>query len=79
MALYCFLRHPESFARVIHEAIFLGGDTDTIACMAGALSGACLGAFAIPPHWTEAIREEKYTPQSIENLADALFESYVKH
>jgi poly(ADP-ribose) glycohydrolase ARH3 len=74
MALYCFLRHPDSFTQVIHEAVFIGGDTDTIASMAGAISGAFLGKEAIPPHWLEAIREEKYTSAVIEGLADDLFD-----
>lgn len=73
IALYCFLRHPDSYAECIHQAIFIGGDTDTIASMAGAVSGAFLGAAAIPPQWVGAIREEKYSPARIEDLADRLF------
>lgn len=51
-AIYCFLRAQNeipvvetenSFRRTIQYAITLGGDTDTIACMAGALAGAYLG------------------------------------
>jgi len=75
-AVYCFLRHPDSFARVVHEAVFVGGDTDTIACMAGAISGALLGAAAIPEHWRRAVREEEYSVDAIEKLADRLFEKY---
>lgn len=76
MALYCFLRHPDSYERVLHEAIFVGGDTDTIACMAGAISGAFLGASVIPATWTDAVREETYTVAEIERIADRLFERY---
>lgn len=47
-AVACFLLAPDSFTDVITHAIFLGGDTDTIAAMAGALSGAHLGSGAIP-------------------------------
>ena len=78
MALYCFLRHPHSFADTIHSAIFIGGDTDTIASMAGAVSGAFLGKNAIPANWLAAIREEKFTPEVIENLADRLLARYAK-
>lgn len=77
MAVYCFLRHPDSYPRVIHEAIFIGGDTDTIACMAGAISGAFLGAADIPEHWRAAVREEKYSVGAIEKLADRLSARYV--
>ena len=78
MALYCFLSHPESYERVIHEAVFIGGDTDTIASMAGAISGAFLGASAIPTGWREAVREEAYPLEKMERLADHLFQAYVR-
>jgi poly(ADP-ribose) glycohydrolase ARH3 len=76
MALYCFLRHPDSYERVIHEAVFIGGDTDTIASMAGAIAGAFLGEQAIPPRWLNAVREERYTVAYIRELADRLFAKY---
>jgi poly(ADP-ribose) glycohydrolase ARH3 len=73
MALYCFLRHRDSFADCLHHAVFIGGDTDTIACMAGALSGAYLGEAAIPARWLGAICEERYGPAQIAELADQLW------
>jgi len=54
-AVYCFLRHPGSFEEVVVKAISLGGDTDTIASMAGAISGAWLGIEAIPGEWMEKL------------------------
>lgn len=78
MALYCFLRHPESYAQVVHQAVFLGGDTDTIASMAGAVSGAFLGREAIPARWLHAIRDERYDRHVIEDLADHLFAEYAE-
>lgn len=54
-ALYAFLRQPGSFGDVIRYAIGLGGDTDTIAAMAGALAGAYLGEDAIPALWREKV------------------------
>ncbi|KAK6635800.1 hypothetical protein RUM44_001054 [Polyplax serrata] len=51
-AIYCFLRAQESiphietdnpFRRAVQYAISLGGDTDTIASMAGAIAGAYFG------------------------------------
>jgi poly(ADP-ribose) glycohydrolase ARH3 len=76
MALYCFLCHPDSYADVIHDAVFIGGDTDTIACMAGALSGAFLGAQAIPAAWRQAVREPEWSALAIEELADRLWERF---
>ncbi len=30
MAIYCFLHARDSFEQVIQQAVFLGGDTDTM-------------------------------------------------
>jgi poly(ADP-ribose) glycohydrolase ARH3 len=76
MALYCFLRHPNSYEQVIHEAVFIGGDTDTIASMAGAIAAAFLGEQAIPPRWLNAVREERCSVAYIRELADRLFAKF---
>ncbi|MGQ9571962.1 MAG: ADP-ribosylglycohydrolase family protein [Dehalococcoidia bacterium] len=67
-AIYAFLRHPGSFPKMVTYAISLGGDTDTIASMAGALAGAHLGEQAIPPVW----REQVEGAARLRELADAL-------
>jgi poly(ADP-ribose) glycohydrolase ARH3 len=76
MAIYCFLRHPHSYADVIRDAIFIGGDTDTIASMAGALAGALLGSRAIPEHWLAAVRDERYSTTTFEESADRLLAKF---
>jgi ADP-ribosylglycohydrolase len=47
-SLYAFLRSPEDYWESICVAIGVGGDTDTMAAMAGAMSGARLGPAALP-------------------------------
>jgi ADP-ribosylglycohydrolase len=47
-ALYAFLRSPDSWWETICTAIIVGGDTDTLAAMAGALSGSRLGRDGLP-------------------------------
>lgn len=54
-AIYSFLRTPHSFAEAVCFAVALGGDSDTIASMTGALSGAFLGAAAIPAPWRDGV------------------------
>ena len=54
-ALHSFLAHRDSFADALVAAIGLGGDTDTIGSMAGALAGAYLGEGAIPESWRERV------------------------
>ena len=41
----------DSMKETMRFAIAIGGDTDTIASMAGAVTGAHLGAEAIPEAW----------------------------
>lgn len=47
-AIALFSLYPHSYIDVITNAILHGGDTDTIAAMAGAISGAYLGKAALP-------------------------------
>ena len=49
-ALYCFLKSPHDYSATIERALRIGGDVDTIAAIAGAISGARLGMAAIPTH-----------------------------
>ncbi|MFJ2746120.1 ADP-ribosylglycohydrolase family protein [Streptomyces sp. NPDC087440] len=46
------LRTTSTFEDALAEAIDLGGDTDTVAAVTGALAGAAYGPTAIPPRWT---------------------------
>jgi poly(ADP-ribose) glycohydrolase ARH3 len=58
-AIAAFATAPESYAAVIGRVIFLGGDTDTMAAMAGALSGAYLGAAGLPLHLVRLLEDEE--------------------
>ena len=49
-SLYSFLRSPEDYWATISTAIRCGGDVDTTAAMAGAISGAYLGLEGLPEH-----------------------------
>ena len=46
------VRHASMFDHAVVAAIDLGGDTDTVACVAGALAGAIHGVQSIPSRWT---------------------------
>ena len=67
-AIYCFLRNWVSFEDSVAYAISLGGDTDTIGAMTGAISGAYHGIEAIPERWKSAVEKGDY----IEELAEKL-------
>jgi ADP-ribosylglycohydrolase len=45
----------DSFTNAVTLAVNLGGDTDTIGCMAGAIAGARYGHEALPVPWQETL------------------------
>ena len=50
-ALFSFLRNPASFAESVLWAVSMGGDSDTIGAMNGALAGAWFGIDGLPQEW----------------------------
>ena len=49
------MRGAADFAEVMRRVIDLGGDTDTVAAIAGGLAGAVHGIAGIPMRWTSAV------------------------
>ncbi len=58
-SLYSFLKSPYDYMETICTAISGGGDTDTTAAMAGAISGAFLGINAIPSGLTKYLTDRQ--------------------
>jgi len=73
-AVYAFTAHYDSFSEAVRFAIHLGGDTDTIAAMTGAIAGALHGASGIPPNWREAMEDSDLGRDYVLTLADRLFD-----
>ncbi len=71
-ALFCFLQWGGDPARCISETIRGGGDTDTNAAVAGALSGALCGEKALPRHLVESLCGGPFGPAHLRSLAEAL-------
>lgn len=71
-ALYLALRHlQQPFAAMTEHAIACGGDTDTIAAMAGALWGAFHGATALPPLPLEQREHLQHLALALASRSDA--------
>ncbi|MFL5243063.1 MAG: ADP-ribosylglycohydrolase family protein [Gemmataceae bacterium] len=77
-AVTCFLVSRDSFEATVGQSIMLGGDTDTIAAMAGALAGAYLGVQSIPRHLLAKLEDDlQFKGRSyIEGLGEKLYELY---
>lgn len=64
-------RGSEHFRGAIQKAVSLDHDTDTAACIAGALLGACWGASAIPTEWVSCLHGYPgWTAADLERLVD---------
>jgi poly(ADP-ribose) glycohydrolase ARH3 len=75
-AIASFALCPESYEDAIGNVIFLGGDTDTIAAMAGALSGAYLGIGRLPGRLVGLLENSPKGRSYLHHLAGKLFETY---
>lgn len=73
-AIASFALTPESFESTICNVIFLGGDTDTLAAMAGALSGAYLGARRLPSRLVDLLERSPKGRDYLRALAGRLLE-----
>jgi ADP-ribosylglycohydrolase len=69
-ALYCFLRTPRDFVKIVTGSICAGGDADTVAAIAGAIGGAYNGLSAIPRALIETLKDS----ETIISLAEDLYE-----
>jgi ADP-ribosylglycohydrolase len=71
-SLYAFLRSPDDYWETICTAIAVGGDTDTMAAIAGAISGSRLGLDALPADLLEQINDRGgWGAQALAELARA--------
>jgi poly(ADP-ribose) glycohydrolase ARH3 len=73
-AIVCFTMSPTSFRSTIASALALGNDTDTLAAIAGGISGALLGINAIPHELLDLLEESTKGRTYLIRLADELFE-----
>jgi poly(ADP-ribose) glycohydrolase ARH3 len=71
-ALFCFLSRPGSFEDAVACAVNLGGETDSLGAMTGAIAGAYHGARAIPARWRAALEPGPRGASTIEALAERL-------
>lgn len=59
-AIYAFLSHHSDFEAALIYAVNLGGDSDTIGAMTGAISGAFHGQKSIPHRWLSKLERKDY-------------------
>lgn len=67
-AIRCVLA-TDNYEDCVREAIALGNDTDTTACIAGGLAGIFYGEQAIPERWRQALKGRAIVEELLERLA----------
>jgi poly(ADP-ribose) glycohydrolase ARH3 len=67
-ALAAFLLNPDDLRGAVLFAIQMGGDTDTIAAMTGAIAGARCGEVGLPQFWVHRLERAS----EIRDLAGSL-------
>jgi poly(ADP-ribose) glycohydrolase ARH3 len=67
-----------SFEQAVTVAVRCGGDTDTVAAMAGAISGARFGASSIPRRWYAVLEDGEHGRSHVERLAVTLAEEALR-
>jgi len=77
-AIACFTTCPNSFERCVESAISLGDDTDTLAAMAGALSGAHLGIHEVAARFVDGLESGPKGGAYIRRLAEDLCDKHVR-
>ena len=77
-ACYIAITYSPDFCDAIRAAISLGGDTDTIAGMVGAIVGAHVGEKGLPADWMEQLEEGPRGHSFARGLADRLFQTWLK-
>lgn len=68
LAVAAALRWSGDLGLAVEKAARIRGDSDSVACLTGALLGAALGTSAIPPDWLETLPQRA----AITGLADRL-------
>ncbi len=63
------------FRQTVIEGANFGRDCDTIAGIAGSVSGALNGFEALPTEWVEAVRSAKQDQPSLDQLSEGIFET----
>lgn len=69
-SLYCCLMNQDSYRDAVVMAANTVGDSDSIACITGAIMGARLGEEALPQDWASRIENATLLRDTADKLAD---------
>jgi poly(ADP-ribose) glycohydrolase ARH3 len=73
-----FANAPDDYCEAVSRAIGQGNDVDTLAAMAGTLSGARLGISGIPPRLIESLEDGEQGKTFLLELAEGLYKQHAR-
>ena len=76
VAVSAWFIHYGDFRKTIESVVRLGGDTDTVAAIAGSLAGISCGKDGIPNDWVKGIRDRPHSTRYITKLSRTLSEKH---
>lgn len=79
VAVSAWFIHYGDFRKSIETVVSLGGDTDTVAAIAGALAGLSATPSGIPADWVSQLVDFPHGPRFFSQLADSLAEGRADH
>lgn len=68
VAICAWLRHRHDFRSTIESVVSAGGDTDTVAFIAGSLAGIDCGPEGMPREWIEGLRDHPFSGAQLQDL-----------
>lgn len=71
-ALVAWFQHHGDYAATLRTVIRAGGDTDTVAAIAGALAALSAGSARIPSDWVDGISDWPHSTRRLRAIAAAL-------
>ena len=70
LAVAAALRWPGDLGLAVEKAARIRGDSDSVACLTGALLGAALGTAAIPSDWLDTLPQREAMTELADRLMD---------
>ena len=72
MALYCILKYPDDYPKVLRTAVNITGDSDSIGAIAEGIMGTKIGFEKLPKEWKDRLIEKERLEAFIKLLEDYL-------
>ncbi len=78
VGIYAWLKYRDDFRKGVEEIVFAGGDTDTVAFVAGSLIGIEVGVRGLPASWRRGLRDAPIEEEFLKRISGGELNGYPK-